>query len=159
MRRSWYSVAPFCFGSLSEHASRGELVGLWYKLSCILVYGPPHYCPLNRVPAPEAGQFPYVALRDRLPISANVGLSMEPNQWHRHQPQPKTRIPPPPAMETPDQIEAPKLVRVRRIAILEEFGDQLDDAALSGCRANDSARTCDAVTLTDRMCMGLLLTD
>jgi len=62
-------------------------------------------------------------------------------------------------MEATDQIEASQLVSVGWIAILEEIGDKLDGAALSGSVADGCARTWDATTLTDRMCMSALLTD
>jgi hypothetical protein len=62
-------------------------------------------------------------------------------------------------MEATDQIEAPQLVSIGTIAILEEIGDQLDGAALSDGTVGGCARTCDAMTLTDRMYMGVLLAD
>ncbi len=56
-------------------------------------------------------------------------------------------------MESTNQLQAPPLVGVGRIALLEEIGDQLDDAALPGSSGDGSAWTCDAATLTDRMCI------
>ena len=62
-------------------------------------------------------------------------------------------------MEPPDQIEAPQLVRVGRLAALEKIRDHLDDAAPVARAGNSGARTCDGAGFPDRMCMDDLRTD